>query len=60
MGEFRNFITVPAKNGITSIFLSATFSSFYTSGARDLKIGMHIPHMDGFKVTNQIFDLPLG
>jgi len=25
--------------------------------ARGLKIGMHIPHMDGSKVTYQIFDI---
>jgi len=34
-----------------------TQTHHYTSGARDLKIGMHIPHMDGSKVTNQIFDI---
>jgi len=29
----------------------------HTSEARGLKIGMHIPHTDGFKFTNQIFDI---
>jgi len=33
-----------------------SFSS-HTKGARDLKIGMHISHMDGSKVTDQIFDI---
>jgi len=46
----------PPKNGLTCIFSSVTSSSF-TSEARDLKIDMHIPHMEGFKVTNQIFDI---
>jgi len=36
---------------------SVTSSSFYTFGDRKLKFGMHITHMDGSKVTNQIFDI---
>jgi len=28
-----------------------------TNGAKDLKIGMHIPHIEGSKVTIQIFDI---
>jgi len=37
--------------------LSVTSFSSYTSEARGLKIGMHNPHIDGSKVTNQIFDI---
>jgi len=32
-------------------------SSSHTSEARGLKFGMHNPHMDGSKVTDQIFDI---
>jgi len=34
-----------------------TFSSSHTTEARELKIAMHISHLDGSKVTNQIFDI---
>jgi len=37
-------------------------SSFHLSPpppARGLEIGMHIPHMEGSKVTNHIFDICL-
>jgi len=36
-----------------------TFFSSHISKARDLKIGMHISHINGSKVTNQIFDILL-
>jgi len=36
---------------------SVTSSFSHTSKARDLKIGMHNPYVNGSKVTNQIFDI---
>jgi len=36
---------------------SVTSFSGHTSEARGLKIGMHIPHMDGFKFTDHIIDI---
>jgi len=53
----------PEKLGVSLEFLfrdwAKNVTSFFshTSGARDLKIGMHIPHMNGSKVRNQIFDI---
>jgi len=48
-----------AKNGVKSRVCPSVchLISIHTSGAKDLKIGMHIPHMDGSKVTHQIFDI---
>jgi len=39
---------------------AVTCSFSHTIEARGLKFGMHIPDMDGFKVTNQIFDILFG
>jgi len=36
---------------------SVTSFSSHTSEARGLKFGMHNRHMDGSKVTDQIFDI---
>jgi len=47
---------VRAKNGV-SICPSVTSFSGHTSEVRGLKIGMPIPHMDGSKFTNHIFDI---
>jgi len=55
--EFRIFITVCGKNAYCPSVLPPATSSSHTIEARGLKIGMHIPHMDGSKVTHQIFDV---
>jgi len=49
------FITVSAKNSVSVRPFVTSFSG-HTSKARDLKIGMHISHMNGFKFPNQICD----
>jgi len=46
------------KECLTSgVHQSVTSFSSHTSEARGLKIGMHIPHMDGSKATVQFFDI---
>jgi len=57
-----------AKGGVWKFYLGIgrdaqyasviSFSS-HTSEARGLKLGMHNSHMDGSKVTDQIFDILL-
>jgi len=49
-----------AKGGCLDIFKGwehdVTSFSSYTGEARGLTFGMHNPHMDGSKSTDQIFD----
>jgi len=40
---------------ITRPYVTSFFS--HASEARDLKIGMHNPYIDGSKITSQIFDI---
>jgi len=40
-------------------YASVTSFSSHTSESRGLKFGMHNPHMDGSKVTDQIIDILL-
>jgi len=42
---------------MTRVCQSVTSFSYHTSEVRDLKIGMHNSYMDGYKVTDQIFDI---
>jgi len=55
-GECRIFVYGLHQDGVTSCvrLYVASFSS-HTIESRGLKFGMHILHIDGFKVTNQIF-----
>jgi len=58
---FNVCLSLPKRSeGVSLQILSVTSFSFHTIEARGLKIGMHILHMDGSKVTNQIFDILPG
>jgi len=51
-----NFDYGSRQEHLESVCASVTSSSSHTIEARGLKIDMHIPHKDGSKVTNHIFD----
>jgi len=53
-GEVNDIAWLPL-----SLFPSVTSSSSHNIKARGLKFGMHNPHIDGSKVTYQIFDILL-
>jgi len=52
----KNFIMDCGKN-ILSLLLSVTAFSSHTSGARDLKFGLHNPYMNASRVAKLIFDI---
>jgi len=53
-GGSRNFVE---GSGVTSCVRPSVTSSSHTIEARGMKIVMNILHIDGSKVTNQIFNI---